>query len=113
LIDVFVWAEQGVVPYKAERRAASERLKDEMWADCDGDGLGLATMIEVYETRLSEVQPYLCWDFGIQLMFEELDLKMRKEYWAVTEEDVGIPGLTLAFDFATNRFAPLCWNEKS
>ncbi|KAI5378241.1 hypothetical protein J4E82_002934 [Alternaria postmessia] len=89
----------------------SEQLEDELWADCDEDILGLATMLGVYETQLFELQPYLYWDFGIRLMFEELELQMRKDYCAVTEEDVGIPGLTLTFDLATNPFAPLHWDS--
>ncbi|CAN9338000.1 unnamed protein product [Alternaria alternata] len=111
LLDVLIWAEKGVVPFKTERRHALEQLEDELWADCDEDILGLATMLEVYETQLFELQPYLYWDFGIRLMFEELELQMRKEYCAVTEEDVGISGLTLTFNLATNPFAPLHWDS--
>ncbi|RYN37891.1 hypothetical protein AA0112_g4126 [Alternaria arborescens] len=111
LLDVLIWAEQGVVPFKTWRRHVSEQLEDELWADYDEDILGLATMLEVYETQLFELQPYLYWDFGIRLMFEELELQMQKDYCAVTEEDVGIPGLTLTFDLATNLFAPLHWDS--
>ncbi|CAN9362874.1 unnamed protein product [Alternaria alternata] len=111
LLDVLIWAEKVVVPFKTERRHALEQLEDELWADCDEDILGLATMLEVYETQLFELQPYLYWDFGIRLMFEELELQMRKEYCAVTEEDVGISGLTLTFNLATNPFAPLHWDS--
>ncbi|CAN9446600.1 unnamed protein product [Alternaria alternata] len=99
------------LPFKTWRRQVSEQLEDELWADCDEDILGLATMLGVYETQLFELQPYLHWDFGIRLMFEELELQMRKDYCAVTEEDVGIPGLTLTFDLATNPFAPLHWDS--
>jgi hypothetical protein len=111
LLDILIWAEKGVVPFKTWRRQVSEQLEDELWADCDEDILGLATMLGVYETQLFELQPYLYWDFGIRLMFEELELQMRKDYCAVTEEDVGIPGLTLTFDLATNPFAPLHWDS--
>ncbi|KAG9195674.1 hypothetical protein G6011_00795 [Alternaria panax] len=111
LLDVLIWAEEGVVPFKGERRNASEQREWELWVDCDGDGLGLAAMMEVHEAQLFELQPYMYWDFGIQLMFEELELEMQKECWAVTEEDVGIPGLTLTFDLATNPFAPLHWDK--
>ena len=111
LLDILIWAEKGVVPFKTWRRQVSEQLEDELWADCDEDILGLATMLGVYETQLFELQPYLYWDFGIRLMFEELELRMWKEYCAVTEEDVGIPGLTLTFDLATNPFAPLHWDS--
>jgi hypothetical protein len=69
-------------------------------------------MIEVYETQLSERQPYLYWDFGIQLMSEELELQIRKKYCAITEEDVDVTGLILTFDLAMNPFAPLHWDEQ-
>lgn len=92
LVDISLWAKQGVVPYKAGRRRASKQLKEELWIDLDGDWRGLATMIEVYETQLSELQPYLYWEIGIHLILEDLELQMRKKYCAIIEEDVDVPG---------------------
>ncbi|KAI4615307.1 uncharacterized protein J4E87_009200 [Alternaria ethzedia] len=113
MVDVFIWAEKGVVPFKTERRRKVKKVEDEIWADRDEDMLGLARLIKVFEAQLSELQPFLYYDFGISSLFEELELEMLKEYWAVTEEDVGIPGLTMTFDLARNFFAPLRWDEST
>jgi hypothetical protein len=110
-LDVVVWAEHVVVPFKAELRRVSEEQENELWGYRDENGVGLAAMIEVYEARLAEAQPNLYCNFGIQLLFEELGLKMRKECWAVNEEDVGVPGLILTFNLATTYFAPSRWGE--
>ena len=113
MVDVFIWAEKGVVPFKTERRRKVKKVEDEIWADRDEDTLGLARLINVFEAQLSELQPFLYYDFGISTLFEGLELEMRKEYWAVTEEDVGIPGLTMTFDLARNVFAPLRWDKST
>jgi len=113
MVDVFIWAEKGVVPFTAERRRKVKKVEDEIWADCDEDTLGLARLIKVFDAQLSELQPFLYYDFGISSLFEELELEMLKDYWAVTEEDVGIPGLTMTFDLARNFFAPLRWDEST
>ncbi|KAI4958745.1 hypothetical protein J4E86_004350 [Alternaria arbusti] len=113
MVNVFIWAEKGVVPFKTERRRKVKKVEDEIWADRDEDMLGLARLIKVFEAQLSELQPFLYYGFGISSLFEELELEMRKEYWAVTEEDVGMPGLTMTFDLARNFSAPLRWDEST
>jgi hypothetical protein len=65
LLDVVVWAEHGVVPFKAELGRVSEEQENELWGYRDENGVGLAAMIEVYEARLAEAQPYLYCNFGI------------------------------------------------
>ena len=69
-------------------------------------------MFDDYEEELYRAQPFMYHHFGIGSMFEELEMEMKKEYWMVTEENVGVCGRTMTFRLDTNLFAPLLWQDE-
>ena len=107
MLDIVIWAEEGVVPFKAERRRVVRMLHEEL----ELEGACIDIMMEVYEEEFFQLHPFVYCDFGIEAMFTTVEREMRKDYWITTEENVGLLGHVMTFRLDTNRFAPLFWGE--
>jgi hypothetical protein len=110
LLPVITWAEQGIVPFRAGLKTDLQQRQ----AELDGDW-GIKSMIEAYDEELYQLQPFMYWDYGIRGVFEEAAQELRKRYWIVTEENVGLlgPDFQMTFRLDTNPYAPLFWDEDS
>lgn len=103
-VSIVQWAEDGEVPFKAERRAEWHELQEQ-----DAETLqSVALMFSHYEQLLHEKNLYMYFPgFGIKEMFESLEFEMRLENWYTREENVGLPGLSMVLSLNANFFAPL------
>ncbi|KAH7089817.1 hypothetical protein FB567DRAFT_619150 [Paraphoma chrysanthemicola] len=110
LVSVITWAEDGVVPFRAEHKFVQQRLGYELDSDW-----GVAAMFEAWEEELYQLQPFMYWDFGTKAFIEEAEHEVQKVYWIVTEENVGLLGrdFQMTFRLDTNRYAPLYWEHHS
>jgi hypothetical protein len=111
MVNVILWAEMGIVPFRAQSREDVQQRLNEL--EKDGADWGLELMITMSDEELYQLQPFMYWDFGIQLMFEEVEWDMLTQYWITTVENVGFAGreYQMTFRLDTNPFAPLFWQE--
>ena len=112
MVDIIIWAEDGVVPFRAIRKN-ERQMHDAEWESKDADW-GLKFMADFWEEELYQRQPFMyIWDFGMKALFEDAEREMCKDYWIVTEENVGLVGrdFQMTFRTDTNPFAPLFWEE--
>jgi hypothetical protein len=107
-VSVIQWAEDGETPFKAERRGNLRQLYEQdtvpYWS--------AALMFRYYECLYTNENPFTYHDFGIQKMFEDLESEMLLEDSYVVVENVGIPGLSMSFNLANNRFFSLAQDEQ-
>ncbi|KAL1601525.1 hypothetical protein SLS60_006440 [Paraconiothyrium brasiliense] len=104
MVMVLEWAEQGEVPFKANKKAFWRAIQEAdavpVWS--------VSLMFQQYEKLLFEQQPFMYFDFGIKEMFDTIEQEMKEEEY-VAEDNVGFPGNAMTFRLDTNRFAPLLW----
>jgi hypothetical protein len=100
------WADLGMVPFRRDRIVEwiIWRMPDTEWH--------VDTLFEAAEEELYAAQPFLYWDFGIANLFAELEKEATRTCWLITENHVGIPGMTMSFRMDGNPFAPLLWEEE-
>jgi hypothetical protein len=105
LVAPIQWAED-MVPFRRDRIVEwiIWQMPDTEWH--------VDTLFEAAEEELYAAQPFLYWDFGIADMFAELEKDATRMYWLVTEENVGISGMTMSLRMDGNPFAPLLWEEE-
>lgn len=82
--------------------------------EADDADWGVQSMAEAYEEECHRLQPFLCHDFGIKLLFGEAECEaMRGTWWYIVDDNVGFQGpvgqTTLCK--SVNRFASLFWEK--
>jgi hypothetical protein len=56
---MIVWAEEGAVPFRAQRQAEFLQAQEDRWGDGEDAALSLDTLVQMYEDELFSLQPYL------------------------------------------------------